>query len=87
MENVKGVIKGTNIDFGSVTSNNGVTENIVVPMTECLNGKSLAIGLGLIFLGAGYLVVSSFKNGAESYLTSEFNVMYKAGIIGGNTNE
>lgn len=85
MENVKGVIKGTNIDFGSVTSNDGITENIVIPMTECLNAKNLAIGLGLIFLGAGYLVISSFKNGAESYLTSEFDAMNKAGIIGGKS--
>lgn len=84
MEKMKGIIKGTNIDFGSVTSDEGVTENIVIPMTECLNGRDLAIGLGLIFLGAGYLVVSSFKNGAESYVTSEFDAMVKAGIIGGN---
>lgn len=84
MENVKSVIKGTNIDFGSVTSSDGVTENIVIPITECLNRKDLAIGLGLIFLGAGYLVVSSFKNGTESSLTAEFNAMDKAGIIGGD---
>jgi hypothetical protein len=79
--NYVGELHGKNWHFGNVINpETGKTEDVTIPVLSALDPKTLLIGGGLILLGAGYICIMSYKNGAEAYMNAEVDALKKAGL-------
>lgn len=61
-------------NVGSIANLDGTNETMVdVPFKP--SAIDVGIGLGFILVGAGYLIYSSWKNGALASVTEEMNTL------------
>ena len=64
-------------DFGWINS----PEHKIKPRPNKYAVVDFVIGLIPIVIGAGYIAVSSFINGAHAYETSQFEILEELGLL------
>jgi hypothetical protein len=67
-------------EYGPITNQAGETESITVENKLCPM-KDLIIGFGFIVIGTGYMLMKSFKAGADAYEQAEIKTMTNLHII------
>lgn len=77
-----------NKDYGWVENpQTGEQVNVTTSPQWPVSLKDGLLGFGMLFLGAGYLLVSAFRKGAHASLEGEYNALEKLGLIKGQSKE
>lgn len=80
-------MKSANKEDYIINPKTGEKKYIVAESSLPCEPKDLLIGAGLILGGIWHLLRKTFKNGAESYSTAEFNALNDLGLINNSTDE
>ena len=66
---------------GSITTQGGVTKDIIVKAATPNTLKDILIGGSMVLAGLTYLTVSAFKYGAKKFEDAEFRAMDELGLF------
>lgn len=80
-------MKSANKDDYIINPENGEKRYVVAKSFLPCKPKDILTGCVMIFGGIWYLLDKTFKNGAESYSTAEYNTLNDLGLVHTSTDD